>query len=191
MQRMCHDVNITSPQRRCNVMTLHRRWGDVIFTSCARWDCTVNCLTVNIIVFVYVLYSNKILSTKIYYVIQPLPPSGQIQKTTNWCYFIYFPKKIDFDISCKLSPKETLCVNCRRLFPRKQTDVSCSPKETICMNCQRLFSGKIRKNISKYHLLKFLSNLLSVNKHLTDRSVGGTCALQFFEPWLLWKSNPA
>ena len=33
-----HDVNITSPQRRCNVMTLHRRWGDVIFTSCARWD---------------------------------------------------------------------------------------------------------------------------------------------------------
>ena len=35
MQR--HDVNITSSQRRCNVMTLHRRWGDVIFTSCARW----------------------------------------------------------------------------------------------------------------------------------------------------------
>ena len=32
-----HDVNIMSPQRRCNVMTLHRRWGDVIFTSCARW----------------------------------------------------------------------------------------------------------------------------------------------------------
>ena len=30
-----HDVNITSPQRRCKVMTLHRRWGDVIFTSCA------------------------------------------------------------------------------------------------------------------------------------------------------------
>ena len=26
-----HDVNITSPQRRCNVMTLHRRLGDVIF----------------------------------------------------------------------------------------------------------------------------------------------------------------
>ena len=30
-----HDVNITSPQCRCNVMTLHRRWGDVVFTSCA------------------------------------------------------------------------------------------------------------------------------------------------------------
>ena len=36
--RQAHDVNTTSPQRRCNVMTLHRRWGDVIFTSCARWD---------------------------------------------------------------------------------------------------------------------------------------------------------
>ena len=35
--RQAHDVNITSPQRRCNVMTLHRHWGDVIFTSCARW----------------------------------------------------------------------------------------------------------------------------------------------------------
>ena len=30
-----HDVNTTSPQRRCKVMTLHRRWGDVVFTSCA------------------------------------------------------------------------------------------------------------------------------------------------------------
>ena len=38
--RQAHDVNTTSPQRRCNVMTLHRRWGDVIFTSCARWVAT-------------------------------------------------------------------------------------------------------------------------------------------------------
>ena len=44
-----HDVNITSPQRRCNVMTLHRRWGDVIFTSCARWDnsCILNSRCIN------------------------------------------------------------------------------------------------------------------------------------------------
>ena len=34
-RRYIYVVNITSPQRRCNVMTLHRRWGDVIFTSCA------------------------------------------------------------------------------------------------------------------------------------------------------------
>ena len=35
--RQAPDVNITSPQRRCNVMTLHRRWGDVIFTLHRRW----------------------------------------------------------------------------------------------------------------------------------------------------------
>ena len=32
-----HDVYTTSPQRRCNVMTLHRRCGDVVLTSCACW----------------------------------------------------------------------------------------------------------------------------------------------------------
>ena len=35
LRRCCtYVVNTTSPQHRCNVMTLHRRWGDV-FTSCA------------------------------------------------------------------------------------------------------------------------------------------------------------
>ena len=32
-----HDVHTTSAQRRCNVMTLHRRWSDVVLTSCACW----------------------------------------------------------------------------------------------------------------------------------------------------------
>ena len=36
--RRAHDVYTTSAQRRCNVMTLHRRWGDVVLTSCACWD---------------------------------------------------------------------------------------------------------------------------------------------------------
>ena len=34
-----HDVYTMSSQRRCNVMTLHRRWDDVVWTSCARWKC--------------------------------------------------------------------------------------------------------------------------------------------------------
>ena len=33
-----HDVYTTSAQRRCNVMTLHRSWGDVVLTSCVRWE---------------------------------------------------------------------------------------------------------------------------------------------------------
>ena len=35
--QQAHDVNRTSPQRRCNVMTLHRRWANVVWTSCACW----------------------------------------------------------------------------------------------------------------------------------------------------------
>ena len=30
----------TSAERRCNVMTLHRRWSDVVLTSCACWGGT-------------------------------------------------------------------------------------------------------------------------------------------------------
>ena len=37
--QQAHDVYTTSAQRRCNVMTLHRRWGDVVLTPCA---CTEN-----------------------------------------------------------------------------------------------------------------------------------------------------
>ena len=56
---------------------------------------------------------------------------------TNWWYFSYFSQKTGFDISCKLSPLET-----------------------ICMKCQILFSGK---NISKCPLLNFSPRVLSIN----------------------------
>lgn len=35
-----HDVYSTSLQRRCNLMTLHRRWYIVASTSCAHWECS-------------------------------------------------------------------------------------------------------------------------------------------------------
>ena len=50
--------------------------------------------------------------------------------------FSSFSQKIRFDTACRLSPKET-----------------------ICMNCQILFSGKNKKNISKCCLLNFFSQL--------------------------------
>ena len=31
----------------------------------------------------------------------------------------YFSKKMRFDVSCKLSPKETVCMKCQTLFSRK------------------------------------------------------------------------
>ena len=33
-----NDDSTTSAQRRCNVMTLHRRWGDVVLTSYVCWE---------------------------------------------------------------------------------------------------------------------------------------------------------
>ena len=57
--------------------------------------------------------------------------SGLVQPTT-----IYFSQKTGFDISCKLSSLET-----------------------ICMECQNLFLGKNKKNISICPLLKFCTKL--------------------------------
>ena len=34
-------------------------------------------------------------------------------------YFSYFPQKTGYDISCKLSPKETICMKCQILFSEK------------------------------------------------------------------------
>ena len=58
----------------------------------------------------------------------------------QWVIFFYFSlRKTGFDISCKLSPLET-----------------------ICMKCQNLFSRTNKNNISKCRLLKILPRVLSV-----------------------------
>ena len=43
----------------------------------------------------------------------------QIQQMTNWV-FSDFSQKTDFDISCKLSPLETICMKCQILFSEKK-----------------------------------------------------------------------
>ena len=42
-------------------------------------------------------------------------------------YFSYFPQKKGFDISCKLIPKETICMKCQSWFSGKGGKIS-----TIC-----------------------------------------------------------
>ena len=65
----------------------------------------------------------------------------------------FFFQKVGFDISCKLSPKET-----------------------ICMKFQSLFSGKKnQKNMPKCRLLTFLPRVLGVNVNLKSRSVLSLC----------------
>ena len=55
-------------------------------------------------------------------------------------FFLFFLKKIGFDISCKLSPKET-----------------------ICMTCQSLFSGKDKKNIINLSSAESAQRVVKVN----------------------------
>ena len=75
-------------------------------------------------------------------------------KTHQW-YFSYFSQKTGFDICCKLSPLEP-----------------------ICMKCQNLFFVKNKKNISICHLLKILTRVLSVNNicpHFTWKRKNTIC----------------
>ena len=52
----------------------------------------------------------------------------------------YFPQKTDFDISCKLSPMET-----------------------VCMKCQSLFSGGKKENIIFLSSAEFAKRVVMVN----------------------------
>ena len=48
---------------------------------------------------------------------QPLPLSGQIQqKKINDIFFLYFSQKILFDITCRLSSMETICMKVKPIF---------------------------------------------------------------------------
>ena len=73
-----HDVYTTSSQRRCNVMTLHRRWGDVVYTSCACLEDSVQ----------YRMYSknytcSKIWRSTIYYPMLCLKTAGSVTNSVD------------------------------------------------------------------------------------------------------------
>ena len=61
------------------------------------------------------------------------------RKAENMFLILRF-KKTDFDISCKLSRMETVCIKCRSLF-----------------------SGKNQNKISKFSLQKLLPSMISIN----------------------------
>ena len=68
---------------------------------------------------------------------------GRFSRQQTFDIFLIFSSEIGSDTSCKLSPKET-----------------------ICMKCQILFSRKNKKKISKCCLLKFLPSMQSVKAGL-------------------------
>ena len=68
---------------------------------------------------------------------------------TNRWYFSYFSQKTGSDISCKLSPLETICMKCRILFYRKKK------RKKIFHNvvCWNVYQNAMRSN--KKRLLGF------------------------------------
>ena len=44
---------------------------------------------------------------------------GKISSRQHFEICFFFSQKIGFDISCKLSPKETVCMECQSLFSGK------------------------------------------------------------------------
>ena len=67
----------------------------------------------------------------------------------NSFFFLFF-KKIGFVISCKLSPKQAICMKCQNLFSK---DVI---KETVSMKYQSLFFEKSKnKFIRPFEIVFF------------------------------------
>ena len=67
-----------------------------------------------------------------------------IQQTTSWDIFLIFSQKTGFDISCKFSPLEK-----------------------ICMKHQNLFSGENKKNIVNLLCARFAQRVVKVNVFLS------------------------
>ena len=76
-------------------------------------------------------------------------------------YFFYFSQKTGYDISCKLSPKETICMKCQILFfgKNKKKIINLSSAE----NVQRVV--KVNDNI-------ILSGAICCNHNLTKSKQG-------------------
>ena len=64
--------------------------------------------------------------------------------------FSYFSQKTGFDISCKLSPLETICMKCQILFSRKN-------KKTII----NLLSAELAQRVVKVNMATVLITIVT------------------------------
>ena len=82
-------------------------------------------------------------------------------------YISYFSQKTGFDISCKLSPKETICMKCQILFSGKnKKNINLSSAE----NSQRV----VKVNMSLWMMFKYKSMTFPQqwNKNDIERNSG-------------------
>ena len=74
-------------------------------------------------------------------------------------YFSYFSQKTGFDISCKLSPMQTICMRCQILFPGKNKK-----------NIINFSSAEVAERVVKVNFLDIVvpQNKLIINNKLID-----------------------
>ena len=78
------DVYTTSLQRRCNLMTLHRRWGGIVYTSCAHWKSAVNTHEL----LIHNMYTYKVMKKYIKITAERFFKLTKIIELTNaWCKY--------------------------------------------------------------------------------------------------------
>ena len=65
--QQAHNIKMTSYQRRCDVITSHRRWYDVILTLCAYWVTEVPLRFVSVSAFLSALNFRLHLSSALFY----------------------------------------------------------------------------------------------------------------------------
>ena len=86
---------------------------------------------------------------------------GKISVDDILKYFSYFSQTTGSDISCKLSPVETICMKYQNLLSGKNV-------ETICMKCQNLLSGKNKKNTIILSSAELAKRVVKVNLIKSD-----------------------
>ena len=62
-------------------------------------------------------------------------------------FFLFFTEKIEFDISCKLYPKETICMKCKILLGKNTITLSAAEFAKRMISVKAVWSTKLEKNI--------------------------------------------
>ena len=113
--QQAHDVDTTSHQRRCNVMTLNRRWFDVVLTLLARWVDKYDMASSRLMF--PILFSLHCLSTWVRHI------NMQLQGGYVTCFFFFF-----FFLKCAHFSERSIQgkgIDFSQIFPTKFHETKC------------------------------------------------------------------
>ena len=70
--------------------------------------------------------------------------------------FLFFPRKVWFDISCKLSPQETICMKCQILFLSKIEKIFINLSSVELSQKVVMVESNIQPKQEKYYIISFI-----------------------------------